>query len=211
VNTGKVLADALGLHHVHAPARAKPRPFEGEMADSTSGLSILSRVPLSQVRVIDLPSTPADGERIALTGRLTWTDTLLTVAVVHFTYLPGAASLRLRQTETLVEALPPDIDTIIGGDFNAEPGSSALSWLRELPERTVTDAWDVAGRPQPTLMDRETETLSAGCVDHVMLIRPAVGSRLTLSAARRVLDTADPVSGLRPSDHAGLLAKLRVA
>lgn len=209
VQTGETLARALGLHHAHAPARAKPRPFAGAVLDSHSGLSVLSRGPVLAHERVALPGDVADGERIAQVVRIAWGGAPLAVVNLHLTHLDGADHLRCRQMEAILAAVADDAAVLVGGDFNAGPASPPLALLHGVPGRVASDAWAAAGGPRPTLTLPDTRTLGVRCVDHLVLLQSAGNAAFAITGARRVLDTPDPASGLLPSDHVGVLVEVK--
>lgn len=211
-DTGEALARSLNMAHVHEPARSERRRLDNREVDSTSGLSILSRLPITVASRLDLPMDPRDGERIALAATVRWNDTSLGLVNLHLTYLPEANELRRQQLERIVRFLPTVAGTdawLLAGDFNAEPESAPLQWLRTRPSLSVADAWAAAGNPLPTITEPEgSTTLGSRCVDHVFLLQEEGKRQLAFADAGRVLDAPDAASGILPSDHAGLRAVL---
>lgn len=221
IDTGGALAAALNMGCIVEPARPESRHVGERTVDSTLGLAILSRLPLSPPRRLDLPTDPRDGERIGLMATVRWRERTLGLVNLHLTYLPDADDLRRRQLEVVLSEIENEphragvaIDAwLIAGDFNAEDTSPPLRWLRTAPALIVNNAWDAAGGPSPTITEPEgTTTLGTRCVDHVFLVqgRREAGHhpRFTFAEAGRVFDTPDPATGILPSDHAGLRAVL---
>lgn len=188
LDTAAHLGLALDMHVHAAPARAKPRLHAGEMVDSTNGLAILSPWAAEEQAVLSLPSDPADPERVAQVARFGG----LVVVNLHLTHLDGAEDLRRAQAARLVEALPEGIATVIGGDLNAEPQSSAIDLLKAAGFRDLGD-----GTPFPTAGRRRIDYLMSRDLAVVEAeVRP-VGDR--------------PVDGIAASDHVGVLAALTLA
>jgi endonuclease/exonuclease/phosphatase family metal-dependent hydrolase len=198
LDTARSLARSLGLHQAVWPGRPKPRTVEGVTVDSTSGVAVLSRFPIRNIRILDLPADPRDGERAALMAELDHPDGPILAVSLHLTHLPDALTLRGRQLATILTALPSDLPAILGGDFNA--GLDAPEF-RDLP-RPVEDCRHLAGVPAlPTLAGSDT-----ACLDHILL----TGTRFTAGSVDRVLDRPD-ADGILPSDHFGLQAMLAPA
>lgn len=189
-DTGGPLAMRLGLAHHFLPLRRKPREVEGRWADSWSGLSILSRLPLRSVRRLDLPADPRDGERAALAAELDWGGMSLTVVNLHLTHLTDADGLRRGQLAAATAGLRL---VLVGGDFNAAPDALPLADLG------LTDLRADCGAPL-------LPTCGGSCLDHWLR-----GADTPLRA-RRVEPVLGPVAGrIAASDHLGLMADLELA
>ena len=123
-----------------------------------------------------------------------------------------ADALRRHQVEDLVRSIAGGASAdaiVLAGDFNAEPDSPPLNWLRQSSGFSVSDAWDAAGGPRPTMTEPPGGAIiGSRCIDHILLLQPPGRQAATFMAAERVLDRPDPTSGLLPSDHAGLRALL---
>lgn len=155
---------------------------EGKKLDSTSGVAILSRMPILASRVIALPQDPEDGERAALAVRIGQVEYIS----LHLTHLTDGAALRRIQLEAILRQI--DIGpSLLGGDFNAGPASMLFDGLPMVDCRTLAGITAV-----PTCEGR--------CIDHVMV----VGWLPRIDDVRLVLTEAP--DGVIPSDHAGLAA-----
>jgi len=209
IHTGEAVRERLRLQHVHAPARRKSRALAGHDLDSTSGLSVLTRLAVTSTEVLALPSDPADGARIAQIVTLDWNGGPVVVVNTHLTHLAGADELRNRQVAAIAEAVPGGVSVILGGDMNAEPQDAPIQWLRNVSGLVVADAWDAAGGPLPTLTATDRTTLSGGCIDYLFSLAKGDAAALEVSDAGRVLDVPDPATGILPSDHAGVRAVFR--
>lgn len=191
LHTGEHLAAALGMAHLHQPARAKRRAVEGVEADTTSGLSILTRLPVTAHRRIALPSHPMDGERIAQCAELTTKRGALRVVNVHLTHLTGRDDLRHDQIRALLTA-EGDAPLVVGGDFNC--GAAALNGFG------LTDVRSIIGAPlQPTLIGTEA------CLDHFMVSERGPWRPARLAVALAETDH----TGVSASDHAALVLDLQ--
>lgn len=209
LHTGEAVRERLRMTHVHAPARPKPRSLAGQPLASTSGLSILTSLPILEARTLALPDDPADGERIAQIATLDWDGGALAVVNTHLTHLADADDLRTRQLAAIAEAIPEDGPAILGGDLNAAPGDAPLRWLEDGSGFAVADAWEAAGGPIPTLTGADGRSLTGGCIDHLFAFAKAGAAAPAITDAGRVLDTPDPATGTLPSDHAGVRAVFR--
>lgn len=166
LDTASALGEALGMAATILPLRRKPRPVAGRMADSTSGLALLSRRPVSSSRAVMLPDDPRDGERAALAAELDWGGRRLGVAVLHLTHLDGASTLRQRQWQAVAGALSGVETALAAGDFNAPVEEFALG------SSLFRDCRTACGQPP-----RATLAGGGACIDHVLwkecgLLRP---------------------------------------
>jgi len=198
-DTAGTLAAALGLRLHAAPARAKLRPHEGRLVNSTSGLAVLSR-PLAQSRVLPLPQDPVDGERIAQRLDLTASGRPLRILNLHLTHLRGAeaATLRAAQLEVALAWANAGLAgaLVVAGDLNATARCPELAPLR------------VPAAPSTLQSPHADGPLHEGlAIDHCCL----VGTGAWRAVARHVaLDRADP-DGFRPSDHMAVVLDLEPA
>eukprot|EP01032_Pedospumella_encystans_P006797 gene6797-8150_t len=83
MDAGEWLADALGLTRVGVPARIKQR--SGVL--SSSGIAILSRLPLLTEKSLDLPTSAADGGRKSLSAVFEATNGPIRVVSLHLSHL----------------------------------------------------------------------------------------------------------------------------
>jgi endonuclease/exonuclease/phosphatase family metal-dependent hydrolase len=132
----------------------------------------------------------------------------LRVVTTHLEYFdPNVQPLQL--AEILAGPAAVKAPLLLLGDFNSRPGSPAWTRLKDLGYR---DAWECVGpgeglsssqdadlrNPQSKLYERIDWIMCRGAIE-------------VLSAKRLGADPADRTpNGLWPSDHAGVLAELRV-
>jgi endonuclease/exonuclease/phosphatase family metal-dependent hydrolase len=146
---------------------------------------------VSDRTTIELPSSPADGGRVAqlLTLELTPGKSMLVVNV-HLTHLRNQ-ELRIRQMTSVLQEISASSTRyrIIGGDLNAEENSTEIQLLKERgPVLYSASHW----------------------VDHLLIIRPAAEPYPQITGSETVLDQPDAENGLYPSDHFGVHAHLLV-
>jgi endonuclease/exonuclease/phosphatase family metal-dependent hydrolase len=192
VDTLQYLSDALNIPGYFAKTRRKYRCLDGNMTDSFSGLGILTNLPVSSRTTIALPSSTADGGRIAqlLTIELMSGISML-IANVHLTHLLDNHALRIEQMISVLKEISasPARYRIIGGDFNAEENSTEIQLVKE--RGPVIDS-------------------ASHWVDHLFIIRPAAEPYPEFTRSETVLDQPDTENGLYPSDHFGVHAHLLV-
>jgi endonuclease/exonuclease/phosphatase family metal-dependent hydrolase len=134
------LAAALGMTWCYAPARVE--------ADGTHGDAILSRFPLLDPEVKQLPyvDQPVNARRrIALRARVDLgAGVTLAVVGVHLDVRLGPVD-RIRQLDPAVSDNPEAV--VVGGDFNTNP----WAWLETLIPLTGTEA--IVGQDQAQIVD----------------------------------------------------------
>jgi endonuclease/exonuclease/phosphatase family metal-dependent hydrolase len=190
VDTLHYLSAVLNIPGYFEKGRRKHRSLNGSMTDSFSGLGILTNLPVSSRTTIELPSSQADGGRVAqfLTLELTPGLSML-VANVHLTHLRSNHALRIQQLVSVLDGISASSAgyRIIGGDFNAEENSTEIQLLKE--RGPVIDS-------------------ASHWVDHLLIIRPAAEPYPKFTRSETVLDRPDAPNGLYPSDHFGVHAHL---
>ena len=136
INTATSLAAALSRKCIHAPARHKPRQFEGALRASSSGLAVLVREAALEHHVLTLPAKALDADRIAQLVRLKYYGRSFWLANIHLTHFPDACTLRTEQIictlTRLTQHCGPD-PWFIGGDFNTPPDSPTFECLVQAP------------------------------------------------------------------------------
>jgi hypothetical protein len=203
-DTAAYLAETLGMRVAAALARWKPRLHEGQATMSASGLAILSRRPLLDTVEVELPSDPADGERIGQVGLLCFGDRAVAIVDLHLTHLRGADALRRRQLAALLDH--PWLDQplaarLLCGDFNAD--LAALPGLLPGGGRwDLADAFELGAGAPPR------ETIRDRCIDFVLSAACCPAGHPRFVGARVALDRPDADSGVFPSDHRAVATTL---
>lgn len=213
-DTARYLSRALGLHAHWAPARHKQRWVQGQQVDSWSGMAVLSRTPAIECLSLDLPSSAADGGRIAQIALLQVNaDNTLVLANVHLTHLSQAAcghGLRQQQLRAVLAYMATrygNTAQLVCGDFNAAthellaPDVHRLVGGQPVPSPDWTDLCAQVG-----LANKATHITEAGepmNLDHMLCNRALAGA---VAGAQVVLQHPDPATGVLPSDHFGLMA-----
>jgi endonuclease/exonuclease/phosphatase family metal-dependent hydrolase len=202
-DTAEHLAHRLGMQHVAAPARRKPRLFEGQLRMSSSGLALLVRTAPVASQVVVLPTAAADGERIAQIVAIEVAGQRLWLANLHLTHLPGADALRHDQLMTCLIALrhcAGDEAAVVGGDLNSASDSAALAAALRQP-------WNFSnpfsGQRKTTHRDANGRDLD---LDHLLLSPgwPADAVRSAFVA----LDPREAGATVAASDHAAVVVDL---
>lgn len=202
-DTARFLAHSLGMHLHIAQARHKVRCFQGEWVDSFSSLAVLTRLPIRSGDQLELPSTVADGGRLAQFCSLEVAGRLILVVNAHLSHLPhseGGGALRAEQLRTLLNQLTqmPRYDiTLLCGDFNAAMDSSELSPFMEPPWALVDAFAQAGGSEKFTFRTPEGQGLN---LDHILCVPSCSLSPMGCLEAAVVLNAP----GVLPSDHAGV-------
>jgi endonuclease/exonuclease/phosphatase family metal-dependent hydrolase len=189
---------------------------------------LAARLPITEVHTLD--RLIAQGHRAhAAAIEVTAPGNLGTVVVVHHkgTYELDLEHVREQQavaTGRFVEDLlrdRPGMPVVMLGDFNAAPDAASMRYLtgrQSLGGHSIRyeDAWEAVHGDEPghtftprnPLVRAGQMPLERGRrIDHILIRSGRHGALLDVGACHRVL--SDPVNGVQPSDHFGLLAELR--
>jgi endonuclease/exonuclease/phosphatase family metal-dependent hydrolase len=213
IDTSLELARRLGMSHAHEPQRLKPRRLYGKSVSSTSGLTVLTRLPARSSTAIVLPSVPEDGERISQIVEVDTEIGPLLLVNVHLTFLPGADADRLRFEQmrlTLAQAGggAPARTAIIAGDFNTAPGDTAFDHMAN------DGRFDFGPGPLDALPSTylggllETSHASGRAIDHIAVYHPDGVPALRIATRFLALTEPDAKNGVLASDHAAVVADL---
>ncbi len=194
------------------------------------GNGLLTRWPVVEQEVLPLPHEVDGQRRSVLFARLATPTGELPVFVTHLHWRLHHGCLRLEQVQRLVElvferapvggaALPP----VLLGDFNAEPDSDELRYLRGLATlggKSVyfCDAWLAAGDGSPGYTFDRSNAYAALAhepsrrIDYVLVRGPDARLRGEPLAARLVgtVPLATREGPVWVSDHFGVLVELAV-
>lgn len=194
----------------------------GSPATGQFGNAILSVRPIDETGSFDLPHEPdpLEIQRLVLHARTGGVDVFCT----HLAWQLHDAALRERQVRALMafvrERTADDalVGPVVAGDFNAEPDASAMRYLTGLGTLDgesvyLQDAWRLAGDGGPGLtwsnrnphaaLDQEPERR----LDYVLSGFHGPTGRGRPVECRVVAN--EPVAGVWPSDHFGVLAVLQ--
>jgi endonuclease/exonuclease/phosphatase family metal-dependent hydrolase len=218
------LARELGMHwewlSSPEPARWRAR-LPGCSAEV--GNAILARWPISDVGEVPLPCVGSgDHSRNALACVIDSPHGRLPVITTQLTAAPWDSEARCQQVRALSQALTAraraDFPPVVLGDLNAEPDSDEVRLLcghktaPAAPGLVLVDAWRYAPEDAvPWTWDRANPHVLATMepssrIDYVLVGLPDRSGRGHVRSARRI--GAEPVDGVWPSDHAGVLAEL---
>ncbi len=187
------MAERLSLNYVFHPARRKKRLVLGNNLESESGLAILAKRAIIERGAIELPTTSKDPSRWLQFAKLGFESENI---VLMNTHLNDDKRTRFKQSLKILEvidAVSPGSRLILGGDFNADLDDPII---RLLADKKKTPLSRIA-------MNRSTLRDHDRCIDHIFIT-----DLLLPISSNRVLDGSQS-SGFAPSDHYGVLAKLK--
>jgi endonuclease/exonuclease/phosphatase family metal-dependent hydrolase len=215
-NQAAVLGEALGMHHTYAANR--------DMDGVQFGNAVLSRWPIvgSEWRPLPAPAELDEGRNV-LRADIDGPRGPLQLFSTHLNWRYDHSHVRQDQVRAIGELVrsspkrsyPP----IVCGDFNAPPDADEI---RMMTGRSTTvaeglvfyDAWEVAGdrsergdtwsNSNPHA-HRELEVDRR--IDYVFVGWPKAGGLGHVTSCEVV--GTEPVDGVVPSDHYGVLAELR--
>lgn len=191
----------------------------------TYGNAILSKYPLLDVAVLPLPAPEGLDTRSVAFARVDLPHGPMPVFVTHLTFQHHLGHARCEQVRALVEHVrtlatvdgPPPV---LMGDFNADPDSDEMRFLRGLTSLGATsvyfaDCWTTTQAEGPgftydrknpyALRSREPSRR----IDYVYVRGPDRSLRGEPLSARLALD--QPVDGVWPSDHFAVVAEIHAA
>jgi endonuclease/exonuclease/phosphatase family metal-dependent hydrolase len=215
-NQAAVLAEHLGMNHAYAADRTED--------GIDQGVAVLSRWPLAEVERRELPVPEGVPHRtVALRAIVEGPRGAILLATTHLVPYPSRSGDREQQVRSLVEFLAErrrqPSTTVLGGDFNAAPGSDEIRLLTGLQASAVAgwtflDAWETGGDGSPGYTMTKTNPNSASLLlpnlrwDYIFASWPSgpggVGHPLHAEVAG-----SDATDGVVPSDHYAVVAELR--
>ena len=212
------LAAALGGYHVAHASR-----FDLDRFSESIGNAVLSRFPITgwETRPLTAPAD-IDELRVALRADVATPTHSVEVFSVHLNFRLDQSHVRQQQVRELCafvdetrerRTFPP----VVCGDFNADPESDEIRMMTGLtsvpvPKLVFVDAWRAAGTGPGITWDNRNPFAAQDHepdrrIDYVFVGYPrdaGVGQ-----VVRAELVGTEPVDGLFPSDHFGVVADLR--
>ena len=209
------LGAELGYHHAYASRLS----FDGV----GFGNAVLSRWPITASAATDLPAPPgADEQRVVLRADVHGPRGPLQVFSTHLNWRFDHSAVRQEQVRTIAGAVaaarPRTYPPILCGDFNAVPDSDEVRMLTGRAAVPVDglvfhDAWEAAGGGGPGVTWSNANPYAAldlepdRRIDYVFVGWAKAGGAGHVTACEVV--GIEPVDGVVPSDHYGVLAELR--
>ncbi|MFA5417992.1 MAG: endonuclease/exonuclease/phosphatase family protein [Bacteroidales bacterium] len=145
VHQAKVIADRLGMNYFFAPAIN----YQG----GKYGVAILSKFPMSENNLLELPRPDVNGEkRVLARSKITLSDgTFIRFGCTHFDLKTDNKRAQVAKVNEL--ALSESLPFIIAGDLNATEGSIVINTLDDVFTRSCTGCSPTspARNPQNTI------------------------------------------------------------
>jgi len=217
-NQAAALARALGYHHVFGAA-------EPPGSRERWGLAILSRDPIGEHAVLDLPEPEPGERRVLLSARLDMAGGALWVHTTHLNYRLQHGPQRERQVVEIAKAVAAcanDRPAIVMGDFNARPETDEIRFLRgwtslEGTRSCLQDAWARVRGDEPgwTWCGANPQARSLSFlelnrrIDYVFVTPERRDGRGRVRDCRLVFDGPGP-GGVFASDHFGVMADVQI-
>ncbi len=225
VDAADVLARAAGLAVVRSAPVGSVWWSDRVGSPITVENVILSRWPASDVHLDELPRAPdARDVRTALQARIDAPDGALRVVSTQLTSSPLDSACRVEQVRAIATSLAarhrPDETPLVAGDMNAEPDSDEVRLLcghKTAPAAdgvVLMDLWRYSDGTDPGwTWDRANPhvlaTREPSCRIDLLLAGPTPEWRLPeVEGIERVGHVTE--GGTWPSDHAGVVAALRL-
>ena len=207
-DTALQLADALGLPGRAFAAMSRPK------AAKRQGIAVLSRRPLRDVHITELPHDEVPLRYRMLSARLGLGGRTVGLHTTHLRWQPDAGALRRDQVKAMIKAIDayPCDAHVLGGDFNAHAGAPELEplvarMLDSYAERNPGAAGLTWSSRNPTTAEAARHGIVPDRrIDFLWCSPLVLGGIAAIEDARVVLDA--PAEGRWLSDHFGLLADL---
>ena len=225
-NQAQQLARAMGYQYVFAPGTASHRwrrRLDADDGVTEIGNAVLSRWPIERVATVRLPPGDAPDEgRIATLAVIASPAGSLPVCCVHLNSGWGQSTIRKHQLSAAARLLaegvgPTGFPPVLAGDFNADADFDEVRALAGrsdalVPELPMLDLWALL-RPEEAgwTWDRRNPAVAASGepsarIDYLFAGLAGAGQAGEPMSVRLI--GTEPVGGVWPSDHAGVLAEL---
>lgn len=195
-NQAETIADALGgysVHFVSTDPVGQPRRY---------GNAILSRLPI--IAVDETRLRPLDDSRTAAHVRVEFGGRPVDIYNTHLHWREEGGAIRAEQIADLLAFIDrrSDAPVILMGDMNA-----IVAWPEFAPLLArFGDAWRIANpsAPEPTTLNPKNHEAQRR-IDHIL-----VESEHFQPLETRLFATEPNAAGVSPSDHFGVVSRLRV-
>lgn len=214
-SSSQVIADALGFHEVHA--------HRLELDEGVGfGNAVVSRWPITGHEVRPLPSPEdLDELRTVLRADIDGPNEPIQLFSTHLHWRLDHSHIRQDQVRTICDLIAESPDrsfpAVLCGDFNAVPDSDEIRMLTgraasPRPPLVFYDAFEFAGEGDGFTWSNANpyarRDLERSCrIDYVFAGFPKAGGAGHVVGCEVV--GTEPVDGVVPSDHHGVLATLR--
>lgn len=212
-NQADLLGEALGMNVAH-------HPRFGRRGLSFSN-AILASAPINASSSHSLAVGDQAAHRTAVVAQVARPGGDMTVICTHLEHRFHLSEIRQGQVATLCELAAPHHDpegfpVVMAGDFNAVPTSEEIRLLTgerppPVPELVWSDAWAQAGDGPGHTWNGQNPYLSQAMwpnrrIDYVFVSTPRPVPLGNIASIEII--GAEPVDGVVPSDHYGLVVDL---
>lgn len=186
------------------------------------GNAVLSRWPIAASRLFALPTGDSDERRSMLLAEVSTPAGLLPFFVTHLNWKFHHGIVREAQVQAIAEhvareAKPSGLSPILVGDFNAEPDSAEVRFLRGLQSlggksTFFGDCFGQVGEGPGYTFDARRNPFAAGTheyprrIDYIFVGLPDGQGRGKPVSARVVFD--ELTDGIAATDHYGVYAEI---
>lgn len=216
----QAIADGLGYYAAYAQAWHIGGGLQ-------FGNALLSKYPIKDARSFLLPCEPNDETRGLLYCAVDAPCGVIPVFVTHLSWKLHQSDVRQQQvafiTQTIRELAPVDqlgFPPVLMGDFNAEPDSDEIRYLRGYTSRMgrsvyFADCFAAAGDGSPGYTYARDNHYALRAhepnrrLDYIFVRGPDRALRGEPLSARRCFDR--PQGDVFPTDHYGVLAEIQAA
>lgn len=216
-NQARRIAEELGLHYVYDPSFT--------IDDILFGNAILTKWPIIEHAAKGLPPAPKEnraGDRRVLLARIDGPRGVIAVYCTHLAWRLEEGYVRRQQARTVCEfveqTLRADYPPVVCGDFNAAPSSDevrSMTGEKSSPDQVLVfnDAWAAVtdGAPGHTWDNNNPNAVGAlesnKRIDYIFVGQPKDNGAGHILGATLIGTKVN--NGTCPSDHYGVLAKLR--
>ena len=206
-DTSGYIANQLQFHQAKINSRLKIRNLNSLMTHSSSGLAILSRYPLQNLQIVELPSDASDGQRRTMIVECQLPSGSIQLCNFHLTHLADRDDLRLDQLKHILHYLSEMFKGEIfalGGDFNCCPKSPVFEWLEQQQTVEITNLSKVAEAHQPSL-NPVNGIQSERSLDHLFVGQVGGRASIEYTSIEYVMSKPLGLDRIYPSDHAGVI------
>ncbi len=220
--------DLIGLQEVvdlsHTQELLNDFSFHSEWMGTNSGIAIAARWPIRDRQELWLPGDGESNGGSALRGKVESPHGIIPFAcATTWFYLTHHGFKRERQMPALNEFARGsdmnEVPAILVGDFNTDCESAEIRYLKGLQSLQGgsaywCDAWEQAGDGGKGATWSKTNDFAAWApwpnrrIDYIFVAQPRLDGAGTIEQCSVVCN--EKVDGVWPSDHFGVLARLRV-
>lgn len=184
---------AYSVHFVSTDPLGQPRRY---------GNAILTRLPV--IATDETRLRPLDDHRTAAHVRVEFTGRPIDIHATHLHWQEEGGAIRAQQLADLIAFIDKrsDAPVIVMGDMNAEVSGPEFAPLLA----RYGDAWRIAnpGAPEPNTLNPENHPAHRR-IDHIL-----VETEHFAPLETRLFATQPNAAGVHPSDHFGVVSRLRV-